>query len=371
MHPEITTVIPTYRRPRLLERAIRSVLGQTYSNFRVCVYDNASDDDTAEVVARIARSDSRVEYHRHLNNIGMMRNFAFGIARVQTPYFNVLGDDDFLLPGFFETAIRMLSADCVPGFFFGGLLFVDESGIVAAPVEGWNLEGSVQRSAIFRALFPGSWITWTSSLFRTAVVAAAGGLKPELGYGGDVELLLRLSVWSTAIVAPQACAVMNLHHGSASAADGGEEYSADRSLAIFRSVEGAIAQARTEGAISSDEAGAMQRIVRDGLNWRFLRHACVMLARGHQASAAATANTLEVEWGRTDLVNIVRLAAGNSAASVLICAALRSLWRVRGAIRRHSNRSHYNSYAAAVDDVLKRLECDDCGLVARYSKRAL
>ena len=40
--PLITTVIPTYRRPHMLQRAIRSVLDQTYPHFKICVYDNAS-----------------------------------------------------------------------------------------------------------------------------------------------------------------------------------------------------------------------------------------------------------------------------------------------------------------------------------------
>ena len=47
--PLITTVIPTYRRPALLAQAIRSVLTQTYPHFLVCVYDNASADETADV----------------------------------------------------------------------------------------------------------------------------------------------------------------------------------------------------------------------------------------------------------------------------------------------------------------------------------
>ena len=45
--PLITTIIPTYQRPQLLRCAIQSVLDQTYANFQVCVYDNASGDETA------------------------------------------------------------------------------------------------------------------------------------------------------------------------------------------------------------------------------------------------------------------------------------------------------------------------------------
>ena len=85
MVPTITTVIPTFRRPRLVERAIRSVLAQNFDGFQICVYDNASGDETAAVVAQIAREDPRVNYYCHPKNIGAWNNFKYGIERVSTP----------------------------------------------------------------------------------------------------------------------------------------------------------------------------------------------------------------------------------------------------------------------------------------------
>src|SRR3989344_8039984 len=77
--PVITTIIPTYRRPVLLRRAILSALHQTYPHVRVCVYDNASSDATESVVAEIARHDPRVKYHRHSRNIGSPKHFQLGL----------------------------------------------------------------------------------------------------------------------------------------------------------------------------------------------------------------------------------------------------------------------------------------------------
>ena len=83
----ITTIIPTYRRPQLLRRAVMSVLNQTMHNFKVCVYDNASGDETAAVVAEMAESDPRVEYYCHSSNLGAINNFNHGMKHVRTPYF--------------------------------------------------------------------------------------------------------------------------------------------------------------------------------------------------------------------------------------------------------------------------------------------
>ena len=71
--PLITTIIPTYRRPKLLRRAIMSVLNQTSPHFQICVYDNASGDETAAVVAEFSKNDPRVKYHCHTENIGAIK----------------------------------------------------------------------------------------------------------------------------------------------------------------------------------------------------------------------------------------------------------------------------------------------------------
>src|SRR5213592_2884730 len=60
--PRVTVFIPTYNRAGLLPHAIAGVLAQTYDDFRLVVSDNASDDETPDVVASL--DDPRLEYVR-------------------------------------------------------------------------------------------------------------------------------------------------------------------------------------------------------------------------------------------------------------------------------------------------------------------
>ena len=64
--PRVTVFIPTYNRARLLPEAIKSVLTQTYDDFKLVVSDNASDDSTPQVVASF--DDPRLEYVRQPEN---------------------------------------------------------------------------------------------------------------------------------------------------------------------------------------------------------------------------------------------------------------------------------------------------------------
>ncbi|MFQ5449496.1 MAG: glycosyltransferase family 2 protein, partial [Nitrospinaceae bacterium] len=104
--PLVTVVMCTYRRPRLLQRAMKSVLNQTYPHFKLCIYDDASGDETPEVVAKIAKKDPRVFYHCHEKNLGPFLNPLYGINRVDTPFFAFCADDDIFLPQHLEFAME-------------------------------------------------------------------------------------------------------------------------------------------------------------------------------------------------------------------------------------------------------------------------
>src|SRR5258708_39787124 len=106
----ITTIIPTFRRPQLLRRAIQSSLAQSFTDLQVLVLDNASGDETAAVVTKLIKTDGRVKYHCHPENIGGGNNFQYGLQHVTTPFFSILSDDDILLPDFYVTAKQAFTA---------------------------------------------------------------------------------------------------------------------------------------------------------------------------------------------------------------------------------------------------------------------
>lgn len=92
---KITVFIPVRNGAQFIGRAIESVLGQTFRDFRLEIDDNCSTDETLFVVGKYL-FDSRVALVQRPRNVGMIGNFNACLESVATKYYMVLSHDDFL-----------------------------------------------------------------------------------------------------------------------------------------------------------------------------------------------------------------------------------------------------------------------------------
>jgi glycosyltransferase involved in cell wall biosynthesis len=207
-HQVVSTIIPTYNRSGQLKKAVRSVLEQGYPHIKVCIFDNASEDDTESVVREFQKSDSRIMYHRHPYNIGAFNNFVFGLKQVDTPFFSILSDDDFLLPDFFENAIREFSRHPDCGFAALGCLVSDGTKTIRKPVINNNMAGYYTPPHGFDVMLK-DWmtLTWTSIVFKKEVVDRAGSLLDSPCLPNDIEYLMRIGAQYPIVISEKPGAV--------------------------------------------------------------------------------------------------------------------------------------------------------------------
>lgn len=108
-----TIGIPTFNRANMLRRAISSALDQTYPNVEVVVSDNASTDDTANVVRSFG---DRVGYHRFHANMGSRANFIKLTELATGEFFSWLQDDDLIFADFAYRAAAGLTQPGVTAY---------------------------------------------------------------------------------------------------------------------------------------------------------------------------------------------------------------------------------------------------------------
>ncbi|MFF5210349.1 glycosyltransferase family 2 protein [Streptosporangium sp. NPDC000396] len=94
-----------------LEGVIRSVLAQDHQNVELVICDNASTDDTEELCRDLARSDSRITYHRQPRNVGLLNNFIHAGRIARGTFFRWVGDDDALEPNCISRCLQAFAED--------------------------------------------------------------------------------------------------------------------------------------------------------------------------------------------------------------------------------------------------------------------
>ena len=186
----ITTIIPTYRRPKLLLRALRSAQQQNIPGHTILILDNASGDDTFDIIQKEAQRDPRIEIISHKTNIGALSNFIYGYNATKSQYFNFLSDDDLLLPNFYEKALSALAKYPDAGMYAASTIHVDENGTInrvslkdRKQLEYWQNGENISQ------FLKGDFSPWTSIIFRKSLTDLVGGVK-EI-YLIDEDLILR------------------------------------------------------------------------------------------------------------------------------------------------------------------------------------
>lgn len=109
--PLVTVGMPVYNGAATIDGAVRSLLAQTLTDMELVVSDNASTDDTRDIVERLAREDSRIRYIRHAANIGANGNYSAVARAARGTYLKWASASDLCAPTFLSRCVEVLEAD--------------------------------------------------------------------------------------------------------------------------------------------------------------------------------------------------------------------------------------------------------------------
>jgi len=302
MVPDITAIIPTYRRPKLLQRAVNSVLSQEGVSLVVRVFDNASADETGEIMADLVARDSRLRYHCHRQNIGGAANFEFGLRSVTSPFFSIFSDDDYLLPGFYQQALDDLAKHPNAMFWAGLTLNVDEQGkIWDARVDRWSREGLYVPPEGMMAMMNGLAPSWNGIVFRREILDSIGFPDKEALGPSDLDFVLKAAASYPFILRKHPSAVFTLNAASFSATQPLSSFWPGWQK-MFQNIENSVALDDREKQI------ALAALHKDARRMLFRRGAHV-LSSGRYDFARGAAKALQVQYGRAGRPFLLRAIA--------------------------------------------------------------
>ena len=195
----LSVVLPNYNHGKLVGRALRALTSQERPPDEIIVIDDASTDDSVHVIEAFAATAPAVTLLRNAQNMGVIPALERGLQAARGTYVYFAAADDFVLPGFFETALRRLDVNPDLGLFCGQAVLVEGPtnrpfGTRPAVWPRMNA-GRVDPARVRRLLkTTDNWILTGSSVFRRERVLWAGGLDSRLGTFADGMLARKLAL---------------------------------------------------------------------------------------------------------------------------------------------------------------------------------
>ena len=187
-YPKISVVSPNYNYARTLERTIKSIVDQKYSNLEYIIIDDGSTDESLDTIKKYAAD---ISIWQHQENTGQYNAINRGFEQATGDIMAWLNSDDMYLPWTLHVVAEIFEQ------------FPEIQWITGRPTQIQNgvirNVGTLQpypQEFIATGLFRGDrlgWIQQESVFWRRSLWEKAGPLRTDLKYAADFELWTRFA----------------------------------------------------------------------------------------------------------------------------------------------------------------------------------
>lgn len=106
----VDILMATYNGEAFVEEQVRSIMAQSFTNWRLLIHDDGSTDQTIAIIQQLQQEDSRIVLiNDNVCNLGVARNFIHLVTYATARYCMFCDQDDIWLPNKVETMIRAIS----------------------------------------------------------------------------------------------------------------------------------------------------------------------------------------------------------------------------------------------------------------------
>jgi len=185
---KVSVIIPSYNSAQFLNRTLSSVLDQTEQDFEILIIDDASDDNTAQLLDMWSARDARIRtFQLEENSGGAAKPKNVGLAHARGEFIAVLDSDDEWMPTKLEKQLALFAAGPDLGFVGCNTLIVEADGMEKKTrlVQMLDVLSRILQSDY---MGPGS-----STMYRKEVFDEVGGFDEALRSGQDWDMRIRLA----------------------------------------------------------------------------------------------------------------------------------------------------------------------------------
>ena len=207
----LSVIMPNYNHSKYLPQALEAIVTQSRPPDEFIILDDASTDNSVEIMQQYAARYPFVSVVVHEKNLGVMASIADLTALATGDFIYGAAADDFVFPGFFEQALALVEAHPETGVLQGQVVVVNQEGVerFAVAVPTWPEPRCATPAEYLRDVVQGTpnWHFLShSTIYRRLALREVGGFRQELGHVGDSFAMLAVALKYGGCYAPQPCA---------------------------------------------------------------------------------------------------------------------------------------------------------------------
>lgn len=218
--PILTVIITNYNHAQYLPKAIDSLLTQSFSSFEILIIDDASSDNSLEIINQYMEKHENIRLIAHKKNKGVCFSLSEGLDKAFGTYVHTMGADDFRLPNFLNKTMQYLLANPDIGIACSDFGFI----------KGASSEGTIQTDRLYEeideptiftservvTIFQTShfWIPGHTAIFKKSLGILYGKYEPNLQFLCDWFLLHHIALQNGVIYIPETLSIWWIHDSS-------------------------------------------------------------------------------------------------------------------------------------------------------------
>lgn len=188
--PLISVIIPTYNRDWCIQRALDSVLGQSFDDFDVWIVDDGSSDNTRGIIRKLVSRGTRVPVkYIFMANRGVAAARNLGIQSSRGNWLALLDSDDLWLPEKLERQLQFIKAHPEISLIHTAERWIRNGKRVNPPKAYQKFGGDV-----FEKCLPVCMIGPSTSLIERKIFDEVGGFNEDFPVCEDYDFWLRVCI---------------------------------------------------------------------------------------------------------------------------------------------------------------------------------
>ncbi len=183
--PKVSILLNCFNEERFIKRSLKSIINQTFKNWELIIWDDASTDNTINIIKQF--KDKRIKLFRNKKNLGLGKSRIKAQKYLKGDYVSILDGDDFFEKKKIQEQVQIFNKHKNVGLISTWTKIQDLNGAQVKKFQSLKKNSEIKKNLIFVNSLPHS-----SIMYRSKLAKKVGWYSKLYNYAQDYDLTLKI-----------------------------------------------------------------------------------------------------------------------------------------------------------------------------------